>query len=178
MSVYGHPSDNELLAILVDGRGFSEKAYRHVEACPLCSETLKNMEAGFLRMGDVAKKLAPEPSGKPQILPESPRAIRWKPAFVTVMALALVVWGAFRMSTPKALPESKVETAMVGPSWEDDRFMDEITDLSENALPEEFMNLLSEPDLEDDHENTGSGKPDPNARSFLKSDAMKGKFRC
>jgi hypothetical protein len=178
MRINDHPSEKEMLAILVDGRGFSEKVYRHVEACPLCTESLKNMEAGFLQMGEMAKRFAPEPSRKPQFLSESPGALRWMPAFAAAMAITLVVWGSFRMSVPTAPPDTKWETAMVGSTWEEDRFMDEITDLSENALPQEFMNLLSEPDLEEDVENTGREKPDPKARSLFKSNAMKGKPRC
>jgi hypothetical protein len=174
-----HPPDNELLAIVVDGQGFSEKTFKHVEACLLCSEKIKTIEAGLCQIGDTALELAPDPSRIPHLFPENQRSIRWRPSLAMVFTLSLVLWGTFGVFSPwKAPMKPDPEIPMMEGIWEDDRFMDEVAALSENALPEEFMDLLSESDLEGFPENTGEEKPDSNPRSFFKSTAMKGKSPC
>ncbi|MBU4318229.1 MAG: hypothetical protein KKF30_13280 [Proteobacteria bacterium] len=173
-----HPSENELMSIVVDGQGFSKNTYRHVEECPLCSENIRNIEASLARIGSFAERLAPEPARLPRIPTEEQSVIRWRPALVTAITIVLVLWGTFRTFAPQAPANIDPETAMMGEIWEDDRFMDEVADLSENALPEEFMDLLSASEMEGNPENTEREKPGANPRSFLKIPAMKGTPRC
>ena len=174
-----HPHTNELLMAVTDRSDLPARLKQHLDQCGSCAAKVDELESAFIGIGRNALKFSPEPVRRPYILPVRRIALSWRPALVTALTLILVfagAWWAFR--SPSSVEPDSDNGLTAEALWEDEAFMTEISSLSENALPSEFMDLLEESDLEETPEPTPPQKTDSNQWSFFNDPAMKGIPRC
>ncbi len=143
-----HLSEKQLLLAVVDETRLPLLLQQHLSVCRRCREEKGKIEQTFSRIGETAKRFAPFPVKQPTVPSVTPQKAVWRPALAMALTTALViaaVWWAFVSTSP---PESVPINNYTFEMWEDEQFMAEISFLTENALPSEYMEMITEPDLD------------------------------
>ena len=146
-----HMSSDEIAKAVVDREALTADRRAHLRNCRICSEALADFEDQLSGIGRAARKTAPAPS-RPFRLPQTRTVRHWqrKPilamGIAALVLLAVVVWTPTRMSPPAIKPVASFDAA------EDQRLMEDIDDIVDNALPEIYQELaiFDMPDLTDD----------------------------
>lgn len=137
-----HLDHAELLLAVVDAADLAAEKSAHLVSCPVCRSAREHLEARFLRLGRMARELAPAPT-RPFRLPQPAPTTRWRYKPLWAMGLAaslLLVMAVGRTMWPAYSPPPTPTAAML----EADRRLSAAVDaLVEDALPLSFQHLAS-----------------------------------
>lgn len=139
-----HFSDDELLRAMIDPSDLDPTRQAHYQSCPHCRQQTENLAHRFSRLGQMARQMAPKPRQTFRIPAHSGPVGRWhfKPGMALGVLGALILavtlwWSGFT-------PISQTPPPLVVQNFEnDDRMMEEIDMLVENALPVKYQQLAA-----------------------------------
>ena len=141
-----HLQDEQLTWAVIDEKELAKEERHHLAECQLCRENLARLQADLTGLGEQAAHAVP-PMTRPVRLPaeeDEParRGFSWFPSFgAAVMAgLALFIYFLGVESMSPRLPP------LHGPDvpFEDEKLMEEITDMVENPLSDEIYGITGE----------------------------------
>jgi len=151
-----HLDEDQLIQALVDKTDLRQDLRKHLSQCGHCSERKRHMEEDLLQLGRMAERLSPSPRRKVQLPAKQPyRTIQWSWRWRTALGVAAAaVFMLFVINLPPLFkPEPVVKIAPITQEKiEDEALMTEVSRLSENALPQEYMDMIGESD-EDSEED-------------------------
>jgi hypothetical protein len=140
-----HLTDDELLRAMIDASDLDTARQAHLHSCRHCRRQTGELTDRYRRLGQVAGEMAPEPRQAFRVPEDNAPGHRWylKPAMALgvmgVLVFAVTLWRPFTRISPTPTP-------MVAEKLEnDDRLMDEIDALVEDALPETYRQLAALP---------------------------------
>jgi hypothetical protein len=145
-----HLNQDELHQAMVAPSDLGAPRRSHLEQCAACQNALDRLEQRFERLGQMARRLAPAPSG-PFRLPQkavAPAGRRFKPVWATGLLAAVIlifaVWWTrpFTPSTP--IPNMAQQAAAA-----DGALLDQVDALVDDALPPVLQQLAAASDLDD-----------------------------
>lgn len=135
-----HLDYDQLLQAVVDKSDLSKVVQDHLEGCAGCQREVRRLVQRYDRLGQLAKKMAPEPAQAFRV-PQQPAArARWqfKPALalgmIGILTFVFTVWWPQRIQSPDVpVAEVAVNSATDDPVH--DPLMDESDDVVADALP-------------------------------------------
>jgi len=140
-----HLDDDELLRAMIDPSDLGAARQAHLHSCRHCRRQTEALTASYRRLGQMAREMAPEPRQAFRVpadkAPGRPRYLKPAMALGVMGALvfAVTLWRPFTRISPTPTP-------MVAEKFEnDDRLMEEIDALVEDALPEKYRQLAALP---------------------------------
>lgn len=175
--------NEDLLAIAVIDKTDLPKSWQaHLAACPRCSKSLQAFEQDLQYIGEMAEAFTPKPS-RPVRLPSVEKGLfpirffshrGWIGTLVTALLLISMVWW---LGDQGIHPDPKLFRS-TSELWEDQQLMTEIETLSENALPQVFMDIYEASDSQEDVDFFRFIIPLPENDSLSKDQGMKGGLPC
>ncbi len=146
-----HMSSDEIAIAMVDREALTADRRAHLRDCSICSKQLAQFEDRLLGIGKAARKMAPAPS-RPFRLPQTRTRSHWQRKPVMAMGIAAVVLLAVVVWQPAPISPPGIPSVASFDAAEDQRLMEDIDAIVENALPEVYQELASfdMPDLTDD----------------------------
>jgi len=151
-----HLDEDQLIRAVVNKTDLRQDLRKHLSECGHCSERKRRMEEDLLQLGRMAERFSPSPQRKVQLPAKQPyRTIRWSWGWRTALGVAAAaVFMLLVIDLPPLFkPEPVVNiTPYTQGTIEDEALMTEISRLSENALPQEYMDMIgaSDEDSEED----------------------------
>ncbi|MEA3435578.1 MAG: hypothetical protein U9R43_03875 [Thermodesulfobacteriota bacterium] len=144
----GHIDEDHLLQAIVDETDLPPSVREHLSSCPLCRKSMEQIEQDLNNLGKTARQLAPVTYRKISLPVERPLKIyRWLHdwrisfgAIATAAVVAFVIW----LSIPGTILYEDTLDIMAQVTWEDDAFMTEIGILTENAMPQVYLDIIGE----------------------------------
>ncbi|MEE4113143.1 MAG: hypothetical protein V2I40_10035 [Desulfobacteraceae bacterium] len=140
-----HFTDDELRRAMIDPLDLDAARQAHLHSCLHCRRQTDDLTARYRRLGQMAREMAPEPRQAFRVPADHAPGRRWylKPAMAIgvmgVLVFAITLWRPFTRISPRPTP-------MVAEKFEnDDRLMEEIVALVEDALPEKYRQLAALP---------------------------------
>lgn len=139
-----HLSEDEVLRAMIDPSNLDSSRQAHVNACRHCQRQTEALSHRLIRLGQMAKQMTPEPQKSFRLPAHSTPVGRWrlKPAMALgvlgILIFAVVLWGPrfyYMSPSPGPMVVHTVES--------DDRLLQEIDMLVEDALPEQYQRLAA-----------------------------------
>ena len=173
--------DQQIRAIVYEGK-LPDSIRDHLSLCPRCRAGIKKIEHDLNNLSQTAKRHSPVMHRKISLPMEKPSRIyrwlyNWRISFGAVAATAmvlLVIW----LSIPSAVLHEDSLDILAQVSWEDDDFMTEINALSENVLPQVYLDIIEESYLYIDDEFIKSVVPSTETGSLSYDQEGKGVKPC
>ncbi|MCP4371803.1 MAG: hypothetical protein GY797_27355 [Deltaproteobacteria bacterium] len=137
--------DRQIRAIVYENK-LPDAMREHLSLCPRCRNGIKKIKHDLNNLGQTAKRRSPVMHRKISLPIKKPsriyrllhdRRISFGAVAATAMVL-FVVW----LSIPSPILHEDSLDILAQVSWEDDDFMTEISALTENALPEVYLDII------------------------------------
>ncbi len=148
-----HLEEDQLSKAVVDESDLSPSQQEHLSNCHQCRERKEKIEASLSQLGQMAKRFSPSPKKRFSLPIRKEqrsflRSWQWRTALgvaVTAIFIAVVVVPTLHENT-----QEQKELAFTQEILEAEDFMNEVTMLAENALPQEYMDITGETGEETD----------------------------
>ncbi len=149
-----HLDENQIIRALVDASKLSSSMRKHLEYCDQCSCRIAGLEKKLAQLGRVAEQFAPLPhEGLNFSKLAKPKPARWlgnwRPALGTAIALAAFIifiwWSGQEREAFKTNGGAKLVADDVKGS---ESLMTAIGIISENALPQAYLDIAGETESE------------------------------
>lgn len=145
-----HLNEDQVILAVLDEADLPESLKEHLLTCPECRDKKSAMENDLKQLGQMAKRLSPAPQEQ-IILPNRSRRVnsrpygKWQMALGTAAAFILIgMIGIHTFNRNLQRNGALISSEIMS----EEELMTEISQLSENALPREYMNMLGESDEE------------------------------
>ncbi|SPD71748.1 hypothetical protein PITCH_A1010018 [uncultured Desulfobacterium sp.] len=146
-----HLSEDQILLAVVGDEDLSPYYKEHLSSCLQCQEHKSRVEGDLSRLGRLARSLSPLPKRRLSLPAETRSFWIWswrvKTAFGLAIAAILVIFVMGEQDIFKTIRSQKpvVQTRDTAgaDTFEDEGLMTNITALSKNALPEEYMDIAA-----------------------------------
>ena len=143
-----HPDEDQLIRAIVDEVKLPVTIREHLSLCPRCRAGIKKIEQDLNNLGQTARQLAPAAHRKISLPIEKPSRIcmllhDWRISFgaiATIAVAVLVIW----LSIPGTILYENSLDIMDQATWDDDVFITEINMLSQNAIPQVYLDIIGE----------------------------------
>ncbi len=139
-----HFSEDELLRATVDLADLDPARQAHLKSCLHCQRQARDLTDRYRRLGQMARQMAPEPRKSFRVPADNAPLRRWhlKPVMALgllgVLIFAVTLWG------PRFTRDTQSPTPMVAQNnAHDDQLMDEVDTLVDDALPEDYQQLVA-----------------------------------
>ena len=173
-----HLAEKDLLQAVIDDTDLARNLRQHLNACSQCRLEKERFEKELARLGQLARRYAPEPRRRVTIDTDMVRSpfFSWKFAFgaAAVAATVIIVWAAVLIQGQRPGSVGNLAKNMV----EAERLMTEINVLVENALPPVYLEIVGETDLNPDEEFMDFLIPADEEALQISALTMKGPARC
>ncbi len=177
-----HIDEEHLLQAIVDETDLPPSVREHLSSCPLCRENMEQIEQDLNNLGQTAKRLAPGTYRKISLpVEKSSRIYRWlhdwRISFGTIATAAvvvLVIW----LSIPNTTIHEDSLDIMAQVTWDDDVFITEINMLTQNAMPQVYLDIIGEYYVGIDDEFIKFVVPDLETGSLSYNNRKKGVKLC
>jgi len=139
-----HLTYDDLMHTLVDLSDLDAGRQAHLKSCYRCRREADKLSMRYNRLGRMARNTAPEPSRPFRLASGTQPARRWqfKPAVALGIVGALIF--VFTLWLPRFTEHAGTPAPMVARNFEDDdRLMEEIDALVDDALPGVYQQLAS-----------------------------------
>ncbi len=177
-SIASHLAENDLLQAVVDDSSLSQHLRQHLNECSRCRLQKERFEQELVRLGQLARRYAPEPRRRVSIGTDRRRLpfLNWKFAFgaAAVAAAIIVVWATVLIQNQQPGSVGNLAQNMI----EAERLMTEIDGLVENALPPVYLEIVGETDLNPNEEFLEFLIPAAEDDPQISALTMKGPARC
>ena len=149
-----HLNEDQIIRAVVDESELSVSVRQHLGTCNQCRAQKAHLEKNLARLGQVARQFAPLPHKRLNLkAPETPPAIRWSwnwkitlGTTLATVALFIFVWWASQGR--EMFETSSRENVIADEVKASESLMTEVNILSENALPQEYMDIAPETESE------------------------------
>jgi hypothetical protein len=143
-----HLEDDKLLWAVVDEAELPTSLRQHLSSCPQCRARKELVEQNLVRLGQRAEGFTPSPEKKVSLRFEEPRrsswlSWSWRSALAVTITAALVIAVFWASNIFITTPDGRVAN-LTQESVEDERLMNEISLLVENALPSFYGDIAEE----------------------------------
>ena len=142
-----HLGENEILQAVIDDTDLSMLQQQHLQECSQCRSQKERLENELARLGQLAEHYAPEPQRRVTVAEQKVRAPFFNKGFAfsaaAVAAVIIVVWATFLIRSQQQGSIGNLAQNMV----EAERLMTEIDVLVENALPQVYLDIVGETNL-------------------------------
>ena len=143
-----HLDEEYLLRAIVDEAKLPDSIREHLSLCPICRAGIKKIEQDLNNLGQSARQLAPATHKKISLPVEKPSKIyrwlhNWRISFgaiATAAVVVLVIW----LSIPSTILYEDSLDIMAQVTWDDDVFITEINMLTQNAMPQVYIDIIEE----------------------------------
>ncbi len=177
-----HPNEDQLILAIVDETKLPVSIREHLSLCPKCRSEIKKIEQNLNNLGQTAKQLAPAAHRKISLPVEKPLKIyRWLHdwqisfgAIATAAVVVLVIW----LSIPSTILYEDSLDIMAQVTWDDDVFITEINMLTQNAIPQVYLDIIGEYSVSIDDEFIKFVVPDFETNSLSYFQRRKGVKSC
>jgi len=178
----GHIDKDQLIVAVIDKKDLPLSLHSHLATCPQCRADKIRFERKLTQLGRLAKHYAPLPEQKISMPESKPRSslLRlkgWQIAAGTALAVAVVIFTVLWSRPPGIKPEIAIKVA-VNEMLEAESFMDDISTLTENALPAVYLDITGESYTGFDEEFMQFIVPNINERSPSSDLGSKGVTSC
>ena len=148
LSKNSHLDEEYLLQAIVDETDLPPSVRKHLSSCSLCRESMEQIEQDLNNLGQSARQLVPAMRRKIPLPVEKPSRIYrwlhdWRISFGAIATAAVVVFVIW-LSIPSTILYEDSLDIMAQVTWEDDAFMTEIGILTENAMPQVYLDIIGE----------------------------------
>ncbi|OQY03393.1 MAG: hypothetical protein B6I22_11805 [Desulfobacteraceae bacterium 4572_123] len=151
-----HLNEDQLLRVFVDKVGLPDTARTHLAGCPLCRAKKQRIENDLAAFGKIARQSVPKQQKRvrlPADASPSRKLSGWyrltaMGAAVAVLLVISVIWWPGR---GLLVPDKNTPVA----AWDrqdDEKFMAQIRVLTENDLPQVYLDISAGLDYEDNEE--------------------------
>jgi hypothetical protein len=138
-----HLDEDQLILAVIDKTDLPAEMQRHLEICPECQKETARLETDLETIGDLAAASTPKLSRSVVFTVEKRSFFdrvypyrAWVAVAASILLLIAISWSGW-LGT---LSGTKMK-ASVTETWEDQVLMMEISSLTENALPEIFLDM-------------------------------------
>jgi len=177
-----HPDEDQLIRAIVDEAKLPDSIHEHLSLCPRCRADIKKIEQDLNNLGQTARQLSPATHRKISLPVEEPsRIYRWLHdwrvsfgAIATAAVVVLVIW----LSIPSTILYEDSLDIMAQVTWDDDVFITEINMLTQNAMPQVYLDIIGEDYLGIDDEFIKFVIPDFETDSLSYYQRKKGVKSC
>jgi hypothetical protein len=173
-----HLGEDHILQAVIDDTDLSTLQQQHLAECSRCQSHRERLENELIHLGQLAERYAPEPLRRINVTDDkvrSPLSIR---GFVfsaaAVAAVIIVVWATFLIRSQQQGHIGNLAQDMV----EAERLMTEINVLVENALPQVYMDIVGETNLNLDEDFIDFLIPTNEGAARISALAKKGSILC
>lgn len=144
----GHLDKDQLVVAVIDEKDLSLSMQTHLAMCPQCRADKIRFKNNLSQLGRLAKQYAPLPEQKISLPESKPRRSflqleGWQIAIGTALAVVVVIFAALWSRPPGIKPAIAIKMT-ANEMLEAESFMDEVSTLTENALPEVYMDITGE----------------------------------
>jgi hypothetical protein len=173
-----HLGEEDMLQAVIDDSDLSALQQQHLAECSECRSQRERLENQLAHMGQMAERYAPEPMRRITVAHDkvrSPFSIRgFAFSAAAVAAVIIVVWATFLIRSQQQGRIENLAQNMV----EAEKLMTEINVLVENALPQVYLDIAADTNLNLDEEFIDflipTNEDDPRISAFAK----KGSILC
>jgi len=173
-----HLEESDILQAVIDNTDLSVLQQQHLVECSQCRSSKQRLEQELARMGQLAERYAPKPQRRITVAEQKVRSplLNWRLAFsaAAVAAVILVVWGTFLIRNQQQGSIGNLAQNMV----EAERLMTQINALVENALPQVYLDIVGETNLNLDEDFMDFLIPTPEDTPRISAFAKKGSILC
>jgi len=177
-----HPDEEQLIRAIVDEAKLPDSLREHLSLCPRCRAGIKKIERDLNNLGQTARQLSPATHRKISLPVEEPsRIYRWLHdwrvsfgAIATAAVVVLVIW----LSIPSTILYEDSLDIMAQVTWDDDVFITEINMLTQNAMPQVYLDIIGEYYVGIDDEFIEFVVSDPETGSLSYNNGGKGAKSC
>ena len=148
-----HLEEDQLLKAVVDETDLSQSQRDHLLICRQCREGREKIEEDLTRLGQMTERFSPSPKRKVTLPAEKPqRSFWWSWQTKTALgaAVAAIFIGVVGIPNLFENTQGTRENTYTQEMLEAEEFMTEVSMLSENALPQEYLDITGETDEEPD----------------------------
>lgn len=177
-----HLNDEQIITATVDATDLPETVRNHLSTCPQCSQAVDQLNEELSTAGKLAQHFSPKPTCHIQLPPgkeATPLLGSWKwrlsfgAAFSLMLAFVIMWWSGITMG-----PINEKFNAAEKELWEDEQLMTEISDLSQNALPEIYLDITGQTDTDTEEDFMEFIVPSNQDTSLSKIKEKKGVISC
>jgi predicted anti-sigma-YlaC factor YlaD len=151
---------------------------KHLQECPQCRSQKERLENELARLGQLAEHYAPEPHRRITVAEQKVRAPFFNRGFAfsaaAVAAVIIVVWATFLIRSQQQGSIGNLAQNMI----EAERLMMEIDVLVENALPQVYLDIVGETNLNLDQDFLDFLIPTSDDPTRISALAKKGSKLC
>jgi len=177
-----HLDEEYLLRAIVDEAKLPDSIREHLSLCPMCRAGIKKIEQDLNNLSQSARQLSPATHRNISLLIEKPSKIyRWLHnwrlslgAVATAAVVVLVIW----LSIPNTILYEDSLDIMAQVTWDDDVFITEINMLTQNAIPQVYLDIIGEYSVSIDDEFIKFVVPDFETNSLSYYQRRKGVKSC
>jgi hypothetical protein len=139
-----HLTYDELLRAMTDPSDLDTARRAHLTSCQRCRRQTEDMTYRYRRLGQMAKQMAPEPRQAFRVPAHNAAIGRWRFRPGVALGVLGVMIFIFTLSLPRFTGNSHPPAPVVALNFEDDdRLLEEIDTLVEDALPEAYQQLAA-----------------------------------
>jgi hypothetical protein len=145
-----HLSEDQIIRAVVDESELSLPVRQHLGHCNQCRAQKARLEQNLVRLGQLAGQFVPVPHQRlslqaSETLPSLRWSWNWKTALGTALATAALFVFVWWASQGEEIFETYgTENVIVQDLTTSESLMTEVSILSENALPQEYMDIAAE----------------------------------
>ena len=142
-----HLGEKDILQAVIDDTDLSRRQQQHLRDCFQCRSQKEQLENELTRLGQMAEHYAPEPQRRITVPQQKVRTPFFNRGFAfgaaAAAAVVIVVWATFLIRSQQQGSIGNLAQNMV----EAERLMTEIDVLVENALPQVYLDIVGETNL-------------------------------
>ena len=182
MSIHNHNEphlgENNILQAVIDDNDLSMRQQKHLQGCSQCRSQKERLENELARLGQLAEHYAQEPQRRVTVAEQKVRTPFFNRGFAfsaaAVAAVIIVVWATFLIRSQQQGSIGNLAQNVV----EAERLMMEIDVLVENALPQVYLDIIGETNLNLDQDFLDFLIPASDDTARISALAKKGSKLC
>jgi predicted anti-sigma-YlaC factor YlaD len=173
-----HLAEDDMLKAVIDDTDLSTLQLQHLAECSRCQSHRERLENELTHLGQLAERYAPEPLRRIRVADDKARSSlsirRFTISAAAVAAVIIVVWATFLIRSQQQGGIGNLAQDMV----EAERLMTEVNVLVENALPQVYLDIVGETNLNMDEDFIDFLIPTDDGVPQISAFAQKGSISC
>ncbi len=177
-----HLDEDQQIRAIVDEGILSDSRREHLSSCPKCRTGIEKIKLELNSLGQTARQQAPVMHRKISLPTEKRSTIYrwlydWRISFGVIAATAMALFVLWPSTPSPTLHQDSLDI-IAQISWEDDDFMAEVSALTENVLPQVYLDIIEESYLSIDDEFIKSVVPSIQTEPLSYDQERKGVKPC